>query len=170
LNETSNKTFEVTIKFLCQVRDREDAMARTRLMFGDLPLPGLRIDAARAPQELERKLIDRDQAKAAIEADADRGVSFVEDIMGHRPPPVKHPWEQGAWIFPDDHPLAAYEKAARAQNDTKALATMRALTEGGQGGSKTSEEDKGHVSLPAGPGDGADTEDNGAEDVEGELL
>ena len=160
------KTFEVTIKFLCEVRDREDALARTRLMFGDLPLPGLRIDAARAPIELERKLIDRDEAKRAIEADTDRGISFVDDVMSG-PPRVVHPWEQGVWIFPDDHPLRAYEQAARAQNDQRALGSLRELTEGGQHGSEEAAEDR---HLSAGPRDGADSDDNSAEVIEGELL
>jgi hypothetical protein len=26
---------------------------------------------------------------------------------------VVHPWDQGLWIFPDDHPLAQYERMAK---------------------------------------------------------
>jgi hypothetical protein len=27
-------------------------------------------------------------------------------------PGITHPWDQGLWIFPDDHPMATYERAA----------------------------------------------------------
>lgn len=164
MNEEKLKTYEVTIKFLCEVRDREDALARTRLMFGDLPLPGLRIDAARAPVELERRLVDRDLAKSVIERDLDQGASFVRDIMGVPEPPPPHPWKQGLWIFPDTHPLAAYERAAKAQNDTRALDAMREL----KGGQHAIEAESGHES--SGSGGGADTEDHDSEVVEDELL
>jgi hypothetical protein len=30
-----------------------------------------------------------------------------------------HPWDQGMWIFPDDHPLAGYERAAKMSRDDK---------------------------------------------------
>lgn len=33
---------------------------------------------------------------------------------------VPHPWDQGASIFPDDHPLARYERIARDRGDQDA--------------------------------------------------
>jgi hypothetical protein len=33
---------------------------------------------------------------------------------------VTHPWDQGLWIFPDDHPLAAIEREARRVHDEHA--------------------------------------------------
>jgi hypothetical protein len=33
-------------------------------------------------------------------------------------PDIPHPWSQGLWIFPDDHPLARYERMAKQQEDT----------------------------------------------------
>jgi len=31
----------------------------------------------------------------------------------HPPGMPPHPWSQGLWIFPEDHPLAALERAAK---------------------------------------------------------
>ena len=27
----------------------------------------------------------------------------------------KHPWKEGLWIFPEDHPLSRYERAEHAK-------------------------------------------------------
>lgn len=32
---------------------------------------------------------------------------------------VVHPWDEGKWIFPIDHPLAAIERQAKARYDNK---------------------------------------------------
>jgi hypothetical protein len=71
---------------------------------------------------------DRDSAlsKQVIEADADAGISFVGDVVGERFH-VPHPWEQGLSIFPEDHPLRAFEDKLRADNETEALEQMQAL-------------------------------------------
>ena len=33
----------------------------------------------------------------------------------HPPGMPPHPWDDDTWIFPDDHPLAPLERAARAK-------------------------------------------------------
>jgi hypothetical protein len=42
---------------------------------------------------------------------------------------VHHPWVDGQFIFPPDHPLAAYERLARDQHDQEALDKLKELTE-----------------------------------------
>lgn len=54
--------------------------------------------------------------KEIIEADLDQGVSFFDqEQMGN----VPHPWDQGLWIFPEDHPARAVEEVARAEYEKK---------------------------------------------------
>jgi hypothetical protein len=54
-----------------------------------------------------------------------------------------HPWDQGMWIFPDDHPLQKYERLAKLDYDSEAAndksvkerfleAGMKALPPGGE--------------------------------------
>lgn len=44
----------------------------------------------------------------------DQGISFSRDVFGQEPKPC-HPWDEGLWIFPPEHPLRAAEAAFRAE-------------------------------------------------------
>lgn len=44
-------------------------------------------------------------------------------------PGVVHPWDEGKWIFPYDHPLSEYERVAKAHRD---VAGKQAFLEAGQ--------------------------------------
>lgn len=43
-------------------------------------------------------------------------VGFAEDVMGASPSPP-HPWDEGLSLFPEDHPLRAFEDLVRDRND-----------------------------------------------------
>lgn len=79
---------------------------------------------------------ESEATKFAIEHDLDHGVSLLPN-SGPLPP---HPWEQGLWIFPDDHPLSKLERLAKEREDTEMLDVLYAeapklkqITEGSDG-------------------------------------
>lgn len=69
------------------------------------------------PGEYTRQL-DREEAKQQIENDTDQGISFLDTMAGS--PKVRHPWDDGMWIFPEDHPLSAMEREAHRKGDKRA--------------------------------------------------
>lgn len=81
-------------------------------------------DRGMSEEEIQRDSII---SKQIIEADADAGFSFTRDVMGQRPGAM-HPWDQGLWIFPEDHPLHQFEARLRAEDDKEALDTLQALS------------------------------------------
>lgn len=81
-------------------------------------------DRGLSPEEQER---DRVLSKEIIEADADHGMSFAGDVMGQSSARALHPWEQGLSIFPEGHPLRAFEDRLREDNEQEALEQMQAL-------------------------------------------
>jgi hypothetical protein len=68
---------------------------------------------------------ESEDAKRIIEADADRGISFTRDVMGQGGR-VRHPHDQGLYIFPDDHPLGGLERKLVADGQTEALRELHA--------------------------------------------
>jgi len=133
--------WRIGITFRAAANDREDALAKARALFGDLPVPNLKISVDPLSDKQALAQLDEEQAKRVIETDADQGGALL-GIMGIPAPRITHPYDQGAWIFPDDHPLAPYERVAKQQKDTQALDAMRALSV------------KGTLELP--PGDSED--------------
>lgn len=81
-------------------------------------------DSGMSETEIQRDSI---LSKQIIEADTDRGINFVGDVMGQKPGAM-HPWMQGLSIFPEDHPLRPYEDNLRAVNDKEALEHLQALS------------------------------------------
>lgn len=55
---------------------------------------------------------DRLESLRVIEADMDEGISFTGDVMGQRPAPPAHPWDQGSRITPPGHDLFNAETQA----------------------------------------------------------
>jgi hypothetical protein len=57
----------------------------------------------------------------ALEAEAGSEWAEVEVQAASRDPeeriPVTHPWDQGLWFFPENHPMAPYERAAKRHYD-----------------------------------------------------
>src|SRR5215471_11824663 len=123
--------WRIGVTFRAAAENREDAMAKARALFGDLPVPNLKISADPLSEKQVLAQLDEEQAKMEIERDADQGGTLL-GIMGIPAPRITHPYKQGAWIFPDDHPLAPYERVAMQQKDEKALEAMKAMSVAGQ--------------------------------------
>jgi hypothetical protein len=134
-----------SITFMGPATDRTDAMARLRALVDGLPLRNLHLSATPMSAKEAFRGLDREAAKREIEADTDTGAKLTElheisdaDIFNEEQgliggmvplPGVHHPWVDGQFIFPPDHPLAAYERLARDQHDQQALDKLKELTE-----------------------------------------
>lgn len=133
-----------SITFMGAGDSAEDMRQRMRLLFDGIPLKDLHLNVNPMSEGEIVRALDREQSKALIEADLDEGVRLTDlpiaevsletepRLLGGMvpAPKVHHPYEQGLWIFPDDHPLAPYERLARQQQDTAALEAMKELPPG----------------------------------------
>jgi len=71
------------------------------------------VDIQVLPREYTRQPVTRDEI-AKVEFPSTRHRSGFEDEPTIAPDAsVTHPWDQGLWIFPEDHPLHEYERLAR---------------------------------------------------------
>lgn len=77
--------------------------------------------------ETERER-DRRLSKEAIENDTDHGISFAGDVMGQGKAQAMHPWDQGLWVFPEDHPLHEVEVELKRKKDTQTLERLQAAS------------------------------------------
>lgn len=68
-------------------------------------------------RQLPARQADIDEAKHAIENDADASISFTQGVMGQSPR-IPHPWDTGDWIFPEDHPFRQFEEDAKRGDKT----------------------------------------------------
>ena len=134
-----------SVTFMAPAENRSDAIAKLRALFDGMPLRNLTFSASPMSGGEVLRALDREQAKKAIEADTDTGAKLTElheisdaDIFNEEQglvggivpmPGVKHPWEEGVFFFPPDHPLAPYERLARDQRDQPALDKLKELTE-----------------------------------------
>ena len=136
-----------SVTFAGPADNRHDAMARLRALLGDLPVRGLHLSATPMTDSEVMRVLDRDSAKRAIESDQDSGAKLTElgiaqvtdaEVFGEQgmiggmipAPGVHHPWIDGDFIFPPEHPLAAYERLARDQHDHAALNQLKELAPG----------------------------------------
>jgi hypothetical protein len=107
---------------------RAEMMEKLRMLLDGIPLKDLHLSADPMSEGETMRALDRESAKAAIESDTDQGMTLIDTLAG--PAEIIHPYEQGAWIFPDGHPLAAYERLAAIRKDTQALDSMKELMPG----------------------------------------
>jgi hypothetical protein len=84
----------------------------------------IRVHIQPMPPEYNRMMSDSDEAKERIESDTDRGFSLGDCLMGGAT--VRHPHDDGMWIFPEDHPLSAVERMAAAKGDHEVLNELQA--------------------------------------------
>jgi hypothetical protein len=88
-----------------------------KLMPKEYTADEIEITPAKMPEKFTDTPRERDRIEslAAIEADADYGISFVEDVMGQTPKGPPHPWDQGLRVLPQGHELFNAETEALHQ-------------------------------------------------------
>ena len=103
----------------------DEVVGRLYGEFGEEGARDIRVHLQPMPPEYDRMMSESDNAKRAIEADADHGINLTSDVLG-APGTVRHPYADGVWIFPEGHPLANAERRAAFNGDTEILNELHA--------------------------------------------
>lgn len=101
----------------------EEVTSRVWAEFEEDGARDIKVHLQPMPGEFSRRITASDEAKAQIEADADQGVTLLDGLSSSK---VRHPYEDGVWIFPEGHPLAGAERAAAQAHNTEVLNELQA--------------------------------------------
>jgi hypothetical protein len=84
-------------------------------------------DVQQLPKVPAPRMMEMEPAPRGGDPEQEQSWYTEADYPDDAPP---HPWDQGAWIFPDDHPLAGYERAAKMNQDREPRAKQSFLEAG----------------------------------------
>lgn len=120
----------VTTRYVLAVPQDQESGLDAVMNTGVSVMEGKIREFARGIQSIESdwQLMPMDYTRGmGADATPDPHVKNDATPSGFPPIPVVHPWDQGLWIFPEDHPLRPFEERAKAGDEDAQVVLDRAV-------------------------------------------